>query len=147
MSANITYKCSKDCGVRIPLALNMPVFKSDTPKDLMKLPIRKQSYPYLEGFESDYFCLICRQVVTIFDYKGSEEMKHQLKMEEWNNRSLSLKLLHRIKGIKRPTMPSLPNISIECPVCEQMVFLEENDPCYNCEKGVFVVDERSRVIY
>jgi hypothetical protein len=133
--------------MRIPLALNMPVFKDDAPSELMKLPIRKQSYPYLQGYESDYFCLMCRQVVTIFDYKGSEEMKYQLKMEEWSNRSMYLKLIERLRGLKRPVKPWFPSSFVECPVCDQSVFLEENEPCYDCEAGVFIIDEKSRIIY
>jgi len=147
MSTKITYKCSKDCGMRIPLALNMPVFKEDTPSNLMKLPIRSNALPYLEGYESDEFCLMCRQVVTIFDDQSSLNIKHQLKMEEWNDRGLFLKLKQYIKGVKRPVVGGLLFDPEGCPCCGNSVFLQENEPCYDCEEGVFVVDEKSKISY
>jgi len=125
----------------------MPVFKDNAPSNLRKLPIRGNSLPYLEGYESDEFCLMCRQVVTIFNYRSSLVVKHQLEIVEWESRDVLMKVQQYLRGIKRPVMGSLIYDSTECPCCEQSVFLEENEPCYNCDDGVLVVDEKFRVIY
>ena len=147
MAAHITYKCSNDCGMRIPLALNMPVFKEETPEELKKLPIRSNALPYLEGYESEEFCLMCRQVVTIFNYESALNIEYQLKVIEWDKRSVLHKVKQYLKGVKRPVMGSLIYNSLECPCCEQSVFLEENEPCYDCEEGVFVIDEKFKMTY
>ena len=147
MSADLVFRCSKDCGIRIPLALNMPVLKPDTPKNLRKLPIKKQSFPYLEGYESDEFCLHCRKVVTIFDPVSPQKRKYELDMEEWEERGLFLKLIHGLRGVKRPIMADEPNEVRICPICSQTEFIEENTPCYNCKEGVFIIDDKFRVYY
>jgi len=147
MAAHITYKCSKDCGMRILLALNMPVFKEETPDELRKLPIRSNALPYLEGYESEEFCLMCRQVVTIFDCESALSIEYQLKVIEWEKRSVLHKVKQYLKGVKRPVAGSLLFDQEGCPCCGNSVFLEENEPCYDCEEGVFVVDEKSRIIY
>jgi hypothetical protein len=133
--------------MRIPLALNMPVFKEGTPDNLRKLPIRSNALPYLEGYESEEFCLMCRQIVTMFDYQSSLSIEHQLKMAEWDSRSIFLKLKQYIKGVKRPVAGSLLFDTEGCPCCGNSVFLEENEPCYDCEEGVFVIDEKFKMTY
>ncbi len=148
MAANLTYKCSNDCGIRIPLAISMPVFKPKTPFNLQKLPIRNSSLPYVMGYESDCFCLSCKQVVSVLTERSSEEIEYELALKRWNDQSLFMKLINSLRGLKRPIPAVVVENTETCPHCgAEESFLDDTGPCHGCAGGMLEIDNRLRAIY
>lgn len=143
MAANITYTCSNDCGVRIQLAFSIPVFKPYTPSDFRKLPIRDTSLPYVLGYESSRFCLVCKKIVLIFDELNQEESSYQIATKKWSNQSIFMKLINRLRGLQEPIIPDTQPKNekcINCGSCDN--FLDESAPCHQCPNGILEIDNR-----
>lgn len=66
MSFKISYKCSnKDCPLSVHLYSRLPVWKKDTPKEFIKLPVGLHNQKYVDHYINEERCLKCGEDVDI----------------------------------------------------------------------------------
>lgn len=60
------YHCSNaDCSFRIRLLAGLPVWRTDTPATLAKVPVGAINKPYVVGYADQRFCTACGDIVEV----------------------------------------------------------------------------------
>lgn len=66
MAFRIRYKCSSErCGYTVGLAILFPIWKPDTPPNLVKVPVGVINEAYVAGYYDDMVCLECHEIVPV----------------------------------------------------------------------------------
>jgi hypothetical protein len=61
MSAIIKYKCdNKDCSAIASIEMNFPVWRSNAPKEMRKIPVGIRFAEYVAGYVNKAYCTVCR---------------------------------------------------------------------------------------
>src|SRR3989344_5853402 len=128
MSAIISYKCSENCGFKVRLSYNMPIWKEGTPEHLQAVPVLSINRRYVAGYTNDRYCVGWRSVVSITE-KDSPLMDRSIFYKIW------LRIFRIVAIITKP------DTTVRCPRCgAENSFLDEK--CPDCKTGIICNDDR-----
>ncbi len=61
MSAIIKYKCdNKECNATASVHMNFPIWKSDSPKEMRRIPVGTRFAEYVAGYINRAYCTVCK---------------------------------------------------------------------------------------
>lgn len=148
MATITVYKCSKDCGLRVPLHRGFPVFRQDTPQNMQKVPVRNINSEYVTGYTNEEACLACSKIVTISDPVAFTGLEYQRSKEHWESQNVLEKLKRYVTGVEKPQLRECQHLGHVCPDCDvEDRFLTEGVVCHLCGEGVVIVDDRATAYF
>lgn len=63
MSAVIQYKCNNpECSFKTKREANFPIWKSDSPKEMRKIPVGIRFKEYVAGYIDRQYCTACKAI-------------------------------------------------------------------------------------